>query len=369
MCGENSTQGHMFTYVSPEQRVPADHPLRAIKESADQVLKELSSTFRAMYSQVGRPSIPPERMLKAQVLIALYSVRSDRLFCETLDYNILFRWFLDMSLEEPTWDASTFSKNRDRLLKHDVATKFFDAVVRMARQKHLLSDEHFTVDGTLVEAWASMKSFRPKGEPPADRPTTDADPGNPSINFRGEKRTNATHCSTTDPEARLMRKANGQQARLCFSAHALMENRNGMLVDLKVALATGSAERETTMEMLKRQARKRIRPRTLGADKGYDTKDFVSKCRSRGITPHVAANTERRGGSAIDGRTIRHTGYAVSQRLRKRVEEIFGWSKTVGGMRRSRFKGRERTQLFALIVGTAYNLMRMARILREPVAA
>ncbi len=239
MRGENSTQGHMFTYLSPEQRVPADHPLRAIKESADQVLKELSPTFRAMYSQVGRPSIPPERLLKAQVLIALYSVRSDRLFCETLDYNILFRWFLDMSLEEPTWDASTFSKNRDRLLKHDVATKFFDAVVRMARQKHLLSDEHFTVDGTLVEAWASMKSFRPKGEPPTDRPTTDGDPGNPSVNFRGEKRTNVTHCSTTDPEARLMRKANGQQARLCFSAHALMENRNGLLVDLKVALATG----------------------------------------------------------------------------------------------------------------------------------
>lgn len=369
MRGENSTQGHMFTYLSPEQRVPMDHPLRAIKESADQVLKELSPTFRAMYSQVGRPSIPPERLLKAQVLVALYSVRSDRLFCETLDYNILFRWFLDMSLEEPTWDASTFSKNRDRLLKHDVATKFFDAVVRMARQKHLLSDEHFTVDGTLVEAWASMKSFRPKGESPADRPTTDNDPGNPSVNFHGEKRTNATHCSTTDPEARLMRKANGQQARLSFSANALMENRNGLLLDLKITLATGFAERDTAIEMLKRQARKRVRPRTLGADKAYDTRKFVGDLRSRGITPHVTENITHQRGSAIDGRTTRHVGYGISQRLRKRVEEIFGWGKTIGGMRRSRFKGRARTQMFALIVGTAYNLMRMARILKEPAVA
>lgn len=367
MRGENSTQGHMFTYVSPEQRVPQDHPLRPIKESADQVLRELSPTFRAMYSKVGRPSIPPERLLKAQVLIALYSVRSDRLFCETLDYNILFRWFLDMSLEEPTWDASTFSKNRDRLLEHDVATKFFDAVVRMARQRHLLSDEHFTVDGTLIEAWASVKSFRPKGEAPIDRPGTGGDPGNPSVNFRGEKRSNATHCSTTDPESRLMRKANGQQARLCFSAHALMENRNGLLVDLKVGI--GYVEREAAIEMLERQARKRIRPRTLGADRGYDTKGFVGELRSRGITPHVAANVRHQGGSAIDGRTTRHVGYSVSQRLRKRVEEIFGWGKTVGGMRRSRFKGRERTQLSALIIGTAYNLMRMAKIIGEPAAA
>jgi len=365
MRGENSTQGHMFTYLSPEQRVPADHPLRPIKQSADQVLKELSPTFRAMYSAVGRPSIPPERLLKAQVLIALYSVRSDRLFCETLDYNILFRWFLDMNLEEPSWDASTFSKNRDRLLEHDVATKFFDAVVRMARQKNLLSDEHFTVDGTLVEAWASMKSFRPKGEPPSDRPSTDG--RNPSVDFRGEKRKNATHCSTTDPEARLMRKANGQTARLSYSTHALMENRHGMLVDLKVGI--GYVEREAAIEMLERQARKRICPRTLGADKGYDTRKFVGEMRSRGITPHVTANLGHQGGSAIDGRTTRHRGYAISQRLRKRVEEIFGWCKTVGGMRRSRFKGRERTHLFALIVGTAYNLMRMARILREPAVA
>ena len=369
MRGENGTQGHMFTYLSPEQRVPTDHPLRAIKVSADEVLKQLSPTFRAMYSRTGRPSIPPERLLKAQVLIALFSVRSDRLLCEMLDYNILFRWFLDMSLEEPSWDASTFSKNRDRLLEHDVATKFFDAVVRMARQKQLLSDEHFTVDGTLVEAWASMKSFRPKGEPPTDRPTTDNDPGNPSVNFRGEKRTNDTHASTTDPQARLMRKGSGQQARLCFSAHALMENRNGLLVDFKVALATGSAERDTAVELLKRQARTQVRPRTIGADKAYDTRDFVQQMRDRNVTPHVAANNERRGGSAIDGRTTRHAGYAVSQRIRKRIEEVFGWFKTVGGMRRTRFKGRERTQLQALFVGTAYNLMRMARILREPAAA
>jgi transposase len=365
MRGENSTQGQMFTYLSPEQRVPADHPLRPIKESADQVLKELSRTCRAMYSEVGRPSIPPERLLKAQVLIALFSVRSDRLFCETLDYNILFRWFLDMNLEEPSWDASTFSKNCDRLLEHDVATKVFDAVVRKARQKNLLSDEHFTVDGTLVEAWASMKSFRPKGEPPSERPNTEG--RNPSVDFRGEKRKNATHCSTTDPEARLMRKADGQTARLSYSTHALMENRHGLLVDLKVGI--GYVEREAAIEMLERQARKRIWPRTLGADKGYDTRKFVGEMRRRGITPHVTANLGHQGGSAIDGRTTRHRGYVISQRLRKRVEEIFGWCKTVGGMRRSRFEGRERTQLFALIVGTAYNLMRMAKILREPAAA
>jgi len=363
MRGINNPQTYMFSYLSPEQRVPDNHPLRTIKTYADAVLKELSPVFDAMYSTMGRPSIPPERLLKAQLLIALYSVRSDRLVCEMLDYNILFRWFLDMNMEEPSLDATTFTKNRDRLLEHKVAVRFFDKVVQYARKEGLLSDEHFTVDGTLIEACASMKSFRPKGEDASERPTTDDDKGNPTVNFRGERRTNETHASTTDPEARLMRKSLGKEARLSYSANALMENRHGLLIDLKVTQATGNAERQSAMDMLVRQGRKRVKPKTLGADKWYDTRGFVQRLRKKKITPHVAANTERRGGSAIDGRTIRHEGYGISQRIRKRVEEIFGWLKTVGGFRRTRFKGRDRTELQALFVGTAYNLMRIARLL------
>lgn len=368
MRGSNDTQSFMFSYLSPEQRVPEHHPLRAIKTYADGVLQELSATFNAMYSTMGRPSIPPERLLKAQLLIALYSVRSDRLFCEMLDYNILFRWFLDMNMEEPSIDATTFTKNRDRLLEHQVAVKFFDTVVRLARKEDLLSDDHFTVDGSLIEACASLKSFRPKGEDPSDRPTTDDDPGNPTVNFRGEKRSNETHASTTDPEARLMKKSQGKEAKLSFGAHALMENRNGLLIDIAITPATGDAEREAVKEMLTRQARKRVKPKTLGADKGYDTHGFVEAMRNRKITPHVAANTERRGGSAIDGRTTRHEGYKTSQRIRKRVEEIFGWLKTIGGFRRTRYKGRDRTHLQALFVGAAYNLMRIANIQRRTAA-
>ena len=368
MRGINDTQSYMFTYVSPEQRVPADHPLRPVKAFADAVLKELSPVFNKMYSKMGRPSIPPERLLKAQMLIALYSVRSDRLFAEMLDYNILFRWFLDMNLEEPSLDATTFTKNRDRLLEHNVAVKFFDKVVLYARKEGLLSDEHFTIDGTLIEACASLKSFRPKDEDPADRPNADGDSGNPTVNFHGEKRSNATHCSITDPEALLMRKGAGKEAKLSYSAHALMENRNGFLVDLKVSQATGKSERQTAMAMLGRQGKKRIKPKTLGADKGYDTRDFVEKLRNKNITPHVAANIERRGGSAIDGRTTRHEGYSVSQRIRKRVEEIFGWLKTVGGFRRTRFKGRDRTELQAMFAGAAYNLMRMAKLIGKEAA-
>lgn len=369
MRGINDSQNMMFSYFSAEQRVPAHHPLRAIKDDADKVLAVLSPTFDAMYSRMGRPSIPPERLLKAQLLIALYSVRSETLFCERLDYNILFRWFLDMNLEEPSMDATTFTKNRDRLLEHEVALKFFDQVVRLARKAGLLSDEHFTVDGSLIEAWASLKSFRPKGEDSSDRPTTDDDPGNPTVNFRGEKRSNATHVSTTDPEARLMRKGPGKESKLSYNAHALMENRNGLLIDLHVSEATGMAEREAAEEMLRRQRRKRVRPKTLGADKGYDTRDFVALLRRRKITPHVAANEERRGGSAIDGRTTRHAGYAISQRIRKRVEEIFGWLKSIGGFRRTRFRGRERTQLQGWLVGAAYNLLRMANLKRSTAAA
>ncbi|MBI5048920.1 MAG: IS5 family transposase [Deltaproteobacteria bacterium] len=363
MRGINETQAYMFSYLSPEQRVPAKHPLRVIKVYADEILEKLSKEFNEMYSRMGRPSVPPERLLKAQLLIALYSVRSDRMFCEMLDYNILFRWFLGMNMEEASIDATTFTKNRDRLLEHRIAEKFFEAVVGYARQESLLSDEHFTVDGSLIEAWASMKSFRPKGEEPKDMPKTDNDKGNPTVDFRGEKRKNETHSCKSDPEALLMRKGKGKEAKLSYNAHAMMENRNGLLVGLKVSRATGTAERETAIDMIEEQKGKGIKVKTLGADKGYDTKEFIEKLREKEVTPHVAANEERRGGSAIDGRTTRHEGYAVSQKIRKRVEEIFGWFKTVGGFRRSRFRGRERTELQALLVGTAYNLMRMAKLL------
>jgi len=369
MRGQSDQQSGIYTFLSPEQKVPKGHPLRAIKEHADAVLKEMSPVFNEMYSKMGRPSIPPEVLLKAQLLMAFFSVRSDRLFCEMLDYNILFRWFLDMGLEEASLDATTFSKNRERLLKHDVAQKFFDAVVRQAKKRGLLSDEHFTVDGTLVEAWASMKSFRPKGEDEEDRPRTDDDPGNPTVDFRGEKRSNDTHESTTDPQARLMRKAKGKEAKLSYGAHALMENRNGLLVDLQVEVATGKAERETAIELLKRRRRKGAEPKTVGGDKGFDTGDFVDEAREMGVTPHVAANTARRGGSAIDGRTTRHGGYLVSQRIRKRVEEIFGWLKTIGGLRRTRFKGRKRTQMQAHLAGAAYNLLRIAKLTAVMAAA
>lgn len=362
MRGISDTQGFMFTYISPEQRIPKDHPIRIIKEQADAVLKRMTKIFNRMYSKVGRPSIPPERLLKAQILIALYSIRSDRQFCEALDYNILFRWFLDMNMEEASFDATTFTKNRDRLLENKVAHRFFQSIVKRARQKELLSEEHFSVDGTLIEAWGSLKSFRPKGEMPEDCPRRDEDAGNPTINFRGEKRRNETHQSTTDPESLLKRKSSGQAAKLSYGAHAVMENRNGFLVDLSVSFATGDAERTEAIKMIKR-LRKEVQVKTVGADKGYDTKDFVSKMRGEKVTPHVAANIERKGGSAIDGRTTRHEGYRISQRIRKKIEEIFGWLKTVGGMRKSRFKGRARTELQALFAGSAYNLMRMSRLL------
>jgi transposase len=354
----------MLSLVSPEQRVPQDHPIRKIKVMADRELARLAGVFDQMYGTTGRPSIPPERVLKSLLLIALYSVRSERQFCEQLDYNLLFRWFLDMNVIEESFDHSVFSKNRERLMSHEVGRLFFDAVVRQARGQGLMSEDHFTVDGTLIEAWASLKSFRPKGEDSKDRPT-DGDPGNPSVDFHGEKRKNETHASTTDPESRLMRKGAGKESKLSFGAHALMENRHGLLVDLQVTAATGTSEREAAEAMLKRQSRKRIKPKTLGGDKGYDTQDFVALLRRHKITPHVAANEERKGGSALDGRTTRHLGYQISQRVRKRVEEVFGWMKSVGGFRRTRFKGRDRTQLAAWFVGAAYNLLRMAKLIPQ----
>src|SRR5512135_321201 len=362
MRGYFDSQPMIIAYINLEKRVPQDHPLRKIKFMADQELKRLSPLFNEMYSHTGRPSIPPERLLKSLLLIALYSVRSERQFCEQMDYNLLFRWFLDMELGDESFDPTVFTKNRERLMEHEVGRRFFDAVVRQARGAGLMSDDHFTVDGTLIEAWASMKSFRPQGEKPSDRPT-DGDPSNPAVDFHGEKRSNATHQSTTDPESRLMRKAKGKEAKLSFGAHALMENRHGLLVDLQVTPATGTAEAEAAEAMLKRQGRKRVKPKTLVGDKWYDTRGFVSMLRGRKITPHVAQNTERRGGSAIDGRTTRHAGYEISQRIRKRVEEIGGWIKVIGGFRKTRYKGELRTQLAGWFVGAAYNLLRMAKLM------
>jgi transposase len=357
MRGEKPKQESMLMLMSPETVVPTDHPIRAIKKLADEVLAKLSPTFDAMYASVGRPSIPPERLLKAQLLMALYTVRSERQLCEQIAYNLLYRWFLDMDMIEPAFDATVFTKNRDRLLEHDVAGEFFRAVVEQARADRLMSSDHFTVDGTLIEACASLKSFKrkdgTKNEPPDD-------PGNPTVDFHGEKRSNETHASTTDPEAKLARKSKGTQAKLCFSAHALMENRNGLLVDLRVAEADGRAERDTALFMLA-DHKAPMTTVTVGGDKGFDTHDFVVDCRAIGVVPHVAQNQERRR-SAIDRRTTRHPGYAISQRIRKRVEEIFGWCKTVGGLRRTRYRGQRRTQMAAYLVGAAYNLLRICRL-------
>jgi transposase len=356
VCGQREPQVTMLAFVDVEARIPADHPLRTIKAVADQALAQLSTEFDGMYAAVGRPSTPPERLLKASLLIALYSVRSERAFCEELDYNLLFRWFLDLQLMEPSFDPTVFTKNRQRLLEHRVGQQLFDEVVLAADRRGLLSDEHFTVDGTLIEAAASLKSFKPRdGDPSPD----DGDPGNPAVNFHGERRSNTTHQSTTDPQARLFRKGKGKEARLVFMAHALMENRHGMLTDFQVTEATGTAERDA-VPVLVDQARERgFHPKTMGGDKNYDTRDRVAGLRERGVTPHVAQNNAGRR-SAIDGRTTRHSGYALSQRARKRVEEIFGWMKTVGGFRRTRSSigGVCLVLTFALVATADYWLTR-----------
>lgn len=364
MRGRQETQVTMLAFIDLEARVTPNHPLRTIKVLADQALAKLSPLFDKLYAEAGRPSIPPERLLKSSLLIALYSVRSERAFCEQLDYNLLFRWFLDMDPIEPSFDPTTFSKNRQRLLEHQVGQQLFNEVVGGAREQGLLSDEHFTVDGTLIEAMASLKSFKRRDGTPLT--ITDDDPGNPSVDFRGEKRSNITHQSATDPEARLMRKGKGKEAKLVFMGHALMENRHGLLVDFQVTKATGTSEREMAPVMLRQVRERRFRPRTMGGDKNYDTRDCVAAVRDGGVTPHVAQNDKGRR-SAIDGRTTRHWGYGVSQRIRKRVEEIFGWMKTVGGFRRTRYHGVERTGLAGYIVATAYNLVRLSRLQGEPV--
>jgi transposase len=339
--------------------VPQDHPLREIKRLADEALAGLGREFDAMYSKIGRPSIPPERLLKACVLMALYSVRSDRMFCEMLDYNILFRWFLDMHLDESGWDHSTFSKNRERLLEHEVARKFFEATVAIARDEELISSDHFSVDGTLIEAWASLKSFRPKDENDDDK--SGPNPSNSWVDFKGEKRSNETHESKTDPESRLMRKGDGQAAKLSYTGNFMMENRNGLCVAVQMDQGTTRAERESAKKMLKNLKKRKQLPKTLGADKGYHATEFVQHVRKYGISPHIAP-IDRRKIPGLDWRTMRHGSYKASIKVRKRIEELIGWIKTVGGMRRTRFKGMKRTQQAIEMVAASYNLLRISRL-------
>jgi transposase len=349
----------MLSLASAGDRVPEDHPLRVVKALAEEALAELGAVFDQMYSPRGRHSIPPERLLKASLLMALHSVRSERFFCDQLNYNLLYRWFLNMDMEEPSFDHSTFSYNRERLLKHEVAQKFFAAVVAQADKRGLLSNQHLSADGTLIEAWASLKSFRPKDEKQKDREPPD-DPGNPSVDFHGEKRSNETHASTTDPEARLARKGDAQPAELSYCLNGITENRNGLLVALMLEQAVGTAERDAALAMLYwLGGQKRL---TLGADKGYDTKHFVAECRRMNVTPHVAQNNAKRRRSAVDARTTSPPGYALSQKKRKLIEEVWGWMKSVGGLRKSRFVGQARTAMAAFLVGTAYNLLRMAKL-------
>jgi transposase len=359
MRGKTDRQLTMLLGVTADQLVPVDHPIRHIRRLVDQALAELSPTFAQMYKDGGRPSIPPEHLLKGSLLIALYSIRSERQFCERLQYDLLFKWFLDLNIADPAWDASTFSKNRQRLLDQDVARRFFAAVVAEAKKRRLLSSDHFTVDGTLLEAWASLKSFAPKDtDPDADTPPPAAGGGkNIAVDFHGEKRSNATHASTTDPDARLAKKGAGKEAKLCYLGNVLMENRTGLVVDVETLIVSGMGEVEAALTMLNRL--EGTHAITVGADKGYDQRRFVDGCREMAVTPHVA---RKRKYSAIDGRTTRHAGYAVSQRLRKRVEEIFGWEKTVGGLRKLRYRGLAKVAQTFTFTAAAYNLVRMAKL-------
>jgi transposase len=365
MRGEDRDSAAPFSYLSCEARVPADHPLRAIRAIVDEALEVLSPTFEGLYSRVGRPSIPPEKLMRALLLQALYTIRSERQLMEQLDYNLLFRWFVGLSMDAPVWDATVYSKNRDRLIEGEVAARFLRAVLQGERVGKLLSDEHFSVDGTLIDAWASMKSFRPKDggdpEPPA--------PGgrNAERDFRGQKRSNETHASTSDPDARLYRKGDGQSSRLCFMGHLLMENRSALIVDAALSHATGFAERAAALEMLEHRqgGKRRI---TLGADKAYDVSAFVAALRDRRTTPHIAIDghvtkTGRRRKTSIDRRTTRHAEYAVSQRIRKRIEEGFGWIKTTGGLAKTRHRGIDRAGWMFTLTAAAYNLVRLPKLL------
>lgn len=360
MRGTDIQQSAMFSYLSPEERVPADHPLRSIRQITDKVLKRLTRLFSRMYSQVGRPSISPEKLLRALLLQVLYTIRSERMLMEQLNYSLLFRWFVGLNLDDEVWDVTVFTKNRERLLKAEVARQFFSLVVEEARGLNLMSDEHFTVDGTLLEACASLKSFKKveEGDEAGGKDEGD-DPGNPTVNFHGEKGSNQTHQSSSDPEALLARKGAGKEAKLSYSGHVLMENRNGLVAQVEVLPADGRAERDAALVMM--EAIPGDQPVTVGGDKGYDTQEFVAEARHMKITPHVAQNNKRRK-SAIDRRTTRHAGYAISQQKRKRVEEIFGWLKTVGGMRKLRHRGVELVGWMFTLAAAAYNLVRIRNL-------
>jgi transposase len=347
----------MFSYLSPEQRVRADHPLRAIRAMTDRVFAELSPRFAKMYSDMGRPSIPPEQLLRALLLQSLYTVRSERLLMEEIDYSVLYRWFVGLSMDEPIWSHSTFSKNRERLLAGDIASAFFDAVRGQAAEAGLLSDEHFTVDGTLLEAWASLKSFQRTDQAPTAPPD---DPGNPTVDFHGETRKNDTHASTSDPDAQLARKGKGKEAKLCYAGHVLLDNRHGLVVNVCATAATGTAEREAALLLLGALP---DGGGTVGGDKLYDVASFVAAVRALGLTPHVA---QKEKSSAIDGRTTRHPGYSVSQQKRKLIEQVFGWMKTVGGLRKLRHRGGERVDWVVTFTAAAYNLIRLRTLLARP---
>lgn len=361
MRGDDNRTGELFSYVDLEARVRRDHPLRAIRTIVNEALGALEREFAALYSTIGRPSIPPEKLLRAMLLQAFYSIRSERLLMERLEYDLLFRWFVGIGVDNRAWDHSTFSKNRDRLLEGDIAAKFLAAVLAQPRVKRLLSSDHFSVDGTLIEAWASMKSVKPKNG--SDNPPAEGGGRNQEADFHGQKRTNETHASTTDPQARLYKKGKGKEAKLCFMGHGLMENRHGLLVDACLTFADGHAERVAALHMIEPLA---DRPRriTLGADKGYDTEDFVNELRSMKVTPHVAQNISGRR-SAIDGRTTRHGGYVASQRIRKRIEEAFGWIKTVAGQDKTKFRGRDRVGWAFTFAAAAYNLVRLPKLMVE----
>lgn len=357
MRGADEQAGAMFSYVSLEARIPADHPLRAIRHITDRALDRLSPQLGALYVTFGRPSIAPEKLLRALLLQALYTIRSERQLMEQIDYNLLFRWFVGLGMDDAVWSPTTFTKNRDRLLDGDIAAGFFEAILLHADSERLLSDEHFTVDGTLLDAWASQKSFRPRDEDP---PT--AGGGNPTVNFHGQRRTNATHQSTTDPDARLYKKARGREARLGYLGHVLMEHRSGLIVKATVTPADGYGERDAALVMIEAvPGRQRI---TVAGDKAYDTRDFIAGLRAMHATPHVAqyAATGRRG-SAVDGRTTRHPGYAISQQKRKLVEQGFGWMKTIGGLRKLRHRGGRLVTWIFTFTAAAYNIVRMRRLL------
>jgi transposase len=350
MRGDDQQQFSVFSYVAPEDRVPADHPLRAIRKLVDEVLRAMSREFDPLYAETGRASIPPERLLRALLLQVFYSIRSERMLMEQLHYNLLFRWFVGMEMDEPVWNHAVFSKNRERLLNQEVARSFFTRVLQQA--EGYLSDEHFTVDGTLIEAWASQKSFQKKDG-------GDRGDGN---NFHGERRTNDTHASKTDPDAKLYRKGNGQEAKLSYLGHVLMENRNGLIVDAMVTEADGTAERDAAMLMVHKRWKKRHPIRSLGADKAYDTRDFVKVLREMQVRPHVTQNLNRAGGSAIDARTTRHVGYQISQKRRPRIERAFGWMKAVGGIRKVKLRGLLKVDWLFLMTAAAFNLWRIPKL-------